>query len=173
MLTLCQLSPDDGANIYQMLQEIPADENGYINAMHGKNMEEYRHWLQRADCASRQSGVIDGWKVGQTTYWLYADGVPVGMGKLRHQLTDRLLEEGGSLGYAIRPDYRRRGYGAVLLHEMLEKAWAMGQEQVLLTIQSHNMPSLKVAMKCGGIIEKQNESRCYVLFHRPERNERI
>jgi predicted acetyltransferase len=169
MIVLRQLCPDDGSDIYQMLQEIPADENGFINEAFGKTLEEYQSWLTRADAASRQEGILDGWKVAQTIYWLYADGVPVGMGKLRHQLTDRLLAEGGSLGYAIRPGFRGLGYGSALLRALLEKAWEMGQERVLLTIRAHNLSSVRVAEKCGGITEKEDNLRRYIWIDRPER----
>ena len=47
-LVLKQLSSDDGEDIYAMLQEIPADENGLINPAHGKTYEEYKAWLERA-----------------------------------------------------------------------------------------------------------------------------
>ena len=78
-----------------------ADENGFINHFHGVPFDEYRMRLASAFADSMQSGVVDGWKVPQTIYWLYADGKPAGMCKLRHMLTDKLLVSGGHIGYAI------------------------------------------------------------------------
>jgi hypothetical protein len=44
---LVQLSVNDEKDIYDMLQELPADENGYINSVFGKSYEEYEQWLKR------------------------------------------------------------------------------------------------------------------------------
>ena len=38
-ITLRPLSVNDGSDIYEMLQEIPAKENGYINSQHGISYE--------------------------------------------------------------------------------------------------------------------------------------
>ena len=38
---LTNLSIKDGKDIYDMLQELPADENGFINSVYGKSYEEY------------------------------------------------------------------------------------------------------------------------------------
>ena len=114
-LVLRKLSPEDGEDIYAMLQEIPADENGLINPAHGKTYEEYKAWLERANANSLLTGIVDGWKVPETIFWLYEDGKPVGFGKLRHFLTDALRESGGNIGYAIAPAARGRGLGKSFL----------------------------------------------------------
>ena len=114
-LEIKKLSLDDGEDIYQMLQIIPANENGFINSVNGKSYEEYKQWLVSAMQNSVQEGVIDGWKVPQTTYWLYENGKPVGYGKIRHFLTDKLLADGGNVGYAIIPSARNKGLGKSFL----------------------------------------------------------
>lgn len=106
-------------------------------------------------------GLAD-WMVPSTTYWLYVDGLPVGIGKLRHYLTDKLREEGGHCGYAIRPSCRSKGYGKLLLNLLIKKARSLGIERLLLTIQNHNIPSIKVALFNGGVIERVNEQRHYI-----------
>ncbi|WP_412779086.1 hypothetical protein [Gottfriedia acidiceleris] len=45
---------------------------------------------------------------------------------------------------------------------MLERAKEIGIDKVLLTIHKNNINSLKVAMKNGGVIEKQDENKCWV-----------
>ena len=91
MLELRRLSVDDGPEIYHMLQDIPKEENGFGNNANGMSYEAYKEWLAAKHQESLREGIQDGWKVPSTTYWLYADGVPVGFGKLRHCLTDALL----------------------------------------------------------------------------------
>lgn len=34
----------DGHDIYDMLQEIPKDENSYTNKCNGRSFEQYRKW---------------------------------------------------------------------------------------------------------------------------------
>ena len=54
--------------------------------------------------------------VPQTTYWLIDQGEFIGTISIRHRLTDRLLQEGGHIGYDIRPSKRKMGYGKKYWH---------------------------------------------------------
>ena len=110
MLELKRLSVDDGLDIYTMLQEIPAEENGLINKANGLTFDEYKEWLIVKQRESEQEGIVDGWKVPSTTFWLYADGIPVGFGSVRHFLTEALRKAGGNIGYGIAPAFRGKGY---------------------------------------------------------------
>lgn len=161
---LRKLAINDDMDIYDMLQEIPKDENGFINSTNGRTFDEYKQWLIRSDAASKAEG-LDDWKVPTNIYWLYADGHPVGLGKLRHFLTDRLREEGGHAGYAIRPSERNKGYGTVLLKLMIEEANKMNIDKILLTIRNNNANSIKVALNNNRIIERLNKERHYIWIN--------
>ncbi len=153
------LSQADGLDVYNMLQCIPKDENGFMNGVCGKTYEEYKEWLHAQVRSSLQEGIVDGYKVPQTTYWLYVDGSPVGIGKLRRFLTDALKIAGGHIGYAIAPQHRGKGYAKLLLKLMLEEARRIGIDQVLLTIHTDNAASLSVAKANGGRVEKEENGR--------------
>ncbi|MCL2365193.1 MAG: GNAT family N-acetyltransferase [Defluviitaleaceae bacterium] len=150
---LKKLSIDDGADIYAMLQEMPKDENGLMNNAHGLSYEDFKQWLVTNDNMANGIGLED-WMVPQITYWLYVDGNPVGIVKLRTRLTDKLREDGGHVGYGIAPSHRGKGYGALLIKTMTIEAAALGIDRILLTINSNNTPSIKIAVNNGGIIEK-------------------
>lgn len=109
-----------------------------------------------------QIGLIDGWKVPSTTYWLYADGKPVGFGSIRHFLTDALRKAGGHIGYGIAPKYREKGYGKKILGLLLAEASRLGIDRVLVTIQLNNAASKAVALANGGVITEQTDERIYV-----------
>lgn len=42
MIELKKLSPDDGMDVYAMLQEIPKEENGLVNSGNGLSFAEYK-----------------------------------------------------------------------------------------------------------------------------------
>ena len=44
-ISLIKLSNEKKHEIYDMLQEIPGDENGFINSMNGKSLKMFDHWL--------------------------------------------------------------------------------------------------------------------------------
>ena len=160
-IELRKLSLDDGVDIYNMLQEIPKDENGYMNGCNGLTYDEYKQWLLRSDNITNGIGLED-WMVPSDTYWLYVDDKPVGTGKLRHRLTEKLMENGGHVGYAIAPSYRNQGYGKMLLKLLINEARNLGISNLLLTIQNHNTASIQVAIANGGIIEKSNDIRHHI-----------
>ena len=164
-----QLSSDDGKDIYDMLQEIPKDENGFTNNVNGKTFEEFKQWLLRQEEIANGIGLED-WMVSSNTYWLYVDNVPVGMGKFRHCLTDKLREEGGHCGYAVRTSQRNKGYGNFIMRRLIEKARERNIDKLLLTIQISNIPSLKVALSCSGKIERSSEQRHYIWIDVEEKS---
>ena len=150
-------------DVYNMLQEIPKDENGFFNTICGCSYEEYKQWL--INSAKTANGIeLEDWMVPQSIFWLYAGGIPVGFGKLRHHLNERLKEKGGHAGYAIVPSQRNRGYGRLLLKLLVEEAKMLGIDKLLLTIQNDNPASLKVAFANGGVIDRVTDERHYVLI---------
>lgn len=152
MLELKKLSVDDGFDVYKMLQEIPSEENGLLNKANGLTFDEYKEWLIAKQRDAEQKGIVDGWKVPSTTFWLYADGVPVGFGSIRHFLTEALSQEGGHIGYGIAPQFRGNGYGNEILRLLLKKADEIGLEKVLVTVDLDNIASQAVALANGGVI---------------------
>jgi predicted acetyltransferase len=91
--------------------------------------------------------------VPMTTYWLLKDDQFIlGESRLRHRLTPALQNEGGHIGYAIRPGQRRKGYGTCVLDLTLEKARDMGLSRVLVTCDTDNLPSARIIEKNGGAL---------------------
>lgn len=159
---LKKLSVNDGRDIYDLLQAIPKEENGYINGANGMTNDEFRAWLIREDENSKKTQIEDGWKVPQSVFWLYVNGRPVGVGKIRHFLTDKLRQEGGHIGYAIAPGERGRGFGKLLLKELLVEAKKLGVDRALVTVHNGNAASVKAALANGGVVEKVNDVRHFI-----------
>ncbi|MCE7791963.1 GNAT family N-acetyltransferase [Salipaludibacillus sp. CUR1] len=92
-----------------------------------------------------------GW-VPDSTYWLVNEESRIlGCVNIRHKLTEKLLNEGGHIGYGIRPSERRKGYAARLLELSLEKADLIGIRKVLVVCDDYNTASRKTILRNGGI----------------------
>lgn len=107
-------------------------------------------------------------RVPETTFWLVAgEGEPGGVERpqvlavtgLRHQLTPRLTDIGGHIGYAVRPSARRRGVGAALLALTLVEARKQGLMRVLVTCDVTNIGSARIIQRSGGVLEDKRTVR--------------
>ncbi len=83
-----------------------------------------------------------------------ATGEPdlVGRVSIRHTLTPVLEQIGGHVGYAVRPAFRRHGYGTQMLRLSIERLRAIGVEDVLVTCDDDNIGSIRVIEACGGML---------------------
>jgi len=150
----------DGMDVYEMLQEMPLDENGFQNGANGKTPEEFAVWLKQSVEMGQGINLKD-WQVPQNNYWLCVDGQPVGFGKLRHRLTEALREMGGHIGYGIRPSQRGKGYGKLILKLLLEKARELGIDKAWIDCSAVNERSKKVIEANGGVLHKQTDLNTY------------
>ena len=163
MLYLQPVSLADGRAFYDMLQRIPP-ENGFQNSAYQMDYAAFPAWLKKKADMAQGIGLED-WMVPASTYWLMDAGIPVGMGNLRHYLTDALREAGGHIGYAVASDQQGKGYGKALLRLMLEEARRMGiTEEILVTVYPENIPSRRVAEANGGELRRETEERVYYWF---------
>jgi predicted acetyltransferase len=80
-------------------------------------------------------------------------GEIVGRLSLRHRLNERLLHDGGHIGFAVRPKHRRRGNATAILGQGLVLARSFGIDRVLLTCEELNSASAAVIERCGGLLE--------------------
>ena len=77
----------------------------------------------------------------------------VGFLALRHALTPWLLEEGGHIGFSVRPTRRREGHATRALALALPRAAQLGLDRVLLTCDDTNAGSARTIERNGGIHE--------------------
>ncbi|MBN1649149.1 MAG: GNAT family N-acetyltransferase [Spirochaetales bacterium] len=154
----------DDKKVWDMLQAIPREENGFWNAGHGIPYEEFREFLVSIIRIANGIGLED-WQVPQITYWLYKGETPVGISKLRLRLTEGLLKNGGNIGFGILPSERRKGYGKILLNLTLAKARAKGMDMVLLTCNDDNPGSWKIIEHNNGKLEKTEDNHRYYWIY--------
>ena len=90
-----------------------------------------------------------------TYLWIVEGDEFVGYLAIRHALTDFLLEEGGHIGYSVRPSRRREGHATRALKLALDEARALGLDRALVTCDFDNEPSRLTIVRAGGVLEDQ------------------
>ncbi len=113
---------------------------------------------------------LPGDRVHCTYFWILdgdsADPV-VGFLAVRHGLNDFLLEEGGHIGYSVRPSARRRGHATAALGLGLAHAAGLGLDRVLLTCDDDNDGSRRTIVGAGGVLEdvRVGKERYWIDVH--------
>lgn len=158
MLYLKQLFASDGLNIYNMLQDIEASDNGFNNAVKNMTYDEYLLWLKKRDNVSRGLE-LESWMVPETYYWLFDGEVPVGHGKIRHFLNENLEKHSGHIGYAVAVSQRGKGYGNELLRLLLSECGKKDITTVQIGANKDNTRSNKVILHNGGVLVKETENK--------------
>lgn len=114
----------------------------------------FLHYIENLLSESEGENLPEGY-VPQTTYWLIDNDEFIGRVSIRHTLTEFLLQEGGHIGYDIRPSKRGKGYGKKILELALPKAKELGIDKVLITCNETNIGSKKIIESNGGILENK------------------
>ncbi len=123
--------------------------------------EAFAGWVEERRAHEQDQGVPEQW-VPDSVRWVVEDGEILGTIHLRHRLNDWLLQEGGHIGYAVRPTARRRGVAREALAQMLAESRARGIERVLLTCDDDNLASARTIEGAGGVLEDvRNGKRRY------------
>lgn len=158
-IELRELSLTEPEEIYNMIKEIGPGENGFVNSGYNIEYTLFNDFLKGHYNMARGIGLKPEY-VPQTIYWLIVDETPVGIGKLRDYLNDNLKKIGGHIGYTIKPSQRGKGYGNIILKELLNKANDKGIKKVLLTCNEENIRSRKVIESNCGKIQDIFQGRC-------------
>jgi len=164
MIELKAASVDDGRDIFDMLVEIGAGENGFVNSAYDIDYSQFPAFIQKNIAISQGIDLLPQ-HVPQTVFWLFIDSYPVGYGKLRHHLNDHLKISGGHIGYTIRPSKRGKGYGTVMLNELLKNAERMGIKDVMLSCVENNIASRRVIELNNGVLEANENGKCNYWIH--------
>jgi predicted acetyltransferase len=124
-----------------------AELDAYVAALHGE-----------APPAPPPDGYVP-----QTTLWWVAGVEYLGRLAIRHRLTPHLLQEGGNIGYEVRPSARGRGHATAMLAAALPLATALGIDPARLDCDADNPASRRVIEKNGGRLEREAGGNSYFL----------
>lgn len=157
MIFLKKLSLNDDEKIYDMLQEITCNDNGFHNKVNGMSYKEFRKWLKKEFAVD--NGKLEKWMVPQSSYWLYDDDKPIGYGRIRHYLNENLEKTGGHIGYAIRSRERGKGYGNTILTLLLEECKTLNIETVQIGANVDNIPSNRIILNHNGVLFRCSDGK--------------
>jgi predicted acetyltransferase len=121
-------------------------------------LQDFDAYLSKVEAGRRATDLPVGW-VPAAEFWLEDAARIVACARLRLALTPDLLEEGGHIGYDVRPSMRRRGYGTALLRLALLEARALGIERVRATCDDDNIGSINVIERNGGTLDGRVTSK--------------
>jgi predicted acetyltransferase len=93
--------------------------------------------------------------VPSSTYWLVEGGEILGVSNLRHYLNDRIRHHGGHIGLGVRPSYRGRGLGNLLLALTIQEARKRGIDQIHIHCHKSNFASAKMIARNGGVLDSE------------------
>jgi predicted acetyltransferase len=164
MLILKKLSENDSKEIYDMLQGIESNDNGFHNNVKDMPYEKFSDWLRENENYSNGIGLPD-WMVPQTTFWLYNDETPVGCGRIRHFLNENLKKDGGHIGYAISYPYRGNGFGNEILKLLIAECKKMGINEIHINANKDNEKSNKVIRLNKGMLCRESEDKNYYVIN--------
>lgn len=137
--------------------------NSQINGVGGlERYNNYDEWLLKLVQDLDRVNIPEG-KVPAHTYFLVrrSDDKIIGMMNIRHELNSFLLNEGGHIGYSIRPTERKKGLGTLMLSLGLSKCRELDIKNVLVTCDKINIGSAKVIQNNKGVLENEIYSETY------------
>lgn len=147
------VNPKDSILLYDFYQKIPADECGFKNDAYNISKDEFVKYLQKKHDSSQGINLKPN-RVPSTEFILYINNNPVGIGRVRHYLTEELLNHAGHISFAIAPEFRGQCYATILLKSLLEQAKMLNLSKVLLTCNENNIGSYKTIEKNGGKLDR-------------------
>lgn len=150
MLILRRLLPADREQALAVHAELAAENFDFL-----LDYDDGDDWDDYLGLLARQHG----------GFGLPADRVPadllvavlgdaiVGRVSIRYGLTDMLALIGGHVGYAVRPQYRRRGHAGSIMALALPLLATRGIESALVTCDAENAASRRTIEAAGGVYE--------------------
>ena len=143
----------DKETILEMMAEFEATQSAHDGGFWDAENFDYEEWLESNRDMEMGLGIPDGWVPAVQLVAFARDGQAVGFLNLRLRLSDYLLEEGGHIGYSIRPSERGKGYAKESLRQGLEVAKGKNIKRALVTCSRENSASRAVILTNGGALE--------------------
>ena len=114
--------------------------------------QTWAQYLKFLEGVSHGENLPEGWVRGLSLA-AEVNNILVGRASVRLELNEELRRRGGHIGYAVLPEFRRKGYATEILRQCLEICKEHGIDRALVTCNDDNVASIKVIEACGGVLE--------------------
>ena len=146
-------SLEDKEAILEMMAEFEQAQSPHDGGFWETEAFSYEEWLDGNQNQEIGINLPEGWVPAIQLVSFDVAGQALGFLNLRLRLNDYLLENGGHIGYSIRPSERGKGYAKESLRQGLEVANGKNIKRALVTCSIENPASRAVILANGGELE--------------------
>ena len=143
----------DKETVLEMMAEFGRSQSPHDGGFWDTENFSYEEWLESNQNQEMGINLPEGWVPAIQLVAFSEKGQAVGFLNLRLRLSNFLLEEGGHIGYSIRPSERGKGYAKETLRQGLQVAKEKNIKRTLVTCSVNNPASRAVILANGGILE--------------------
>lgn len=144
----------DKVAVLEMIEEFRS-WNSPTDGFGGGETMDYEDWLERNVMAEMGLGLPETFVPSIQYVSFDASKQALGFLNLRLRLNEPLLQQGGHIGYCIRPSERCKGYAKEQLYLGLVEAKSKNISRVLVTCSLDNEASRRTILSQGGQLESQ------------------
>ena len=143
----------DKKAIIDMIEEFEKYQSPHDGGFWDTENFSYEEWLESNQNQEMGINLTEGWVPAIQLVAFSVKGQAIGFLNLRLRLSNFLLEEGGHIGYSIRPSERGKGYAKETLCQGLQVAKEKSIKKALVTCSVNNSASRAVILVNGGLLE--------------------
>lgn len=143
----------DKETVLEMMVEFEQTQSVHDGGFWDTENFSYEEWLESNQNQEMGINLPEGWVPAIQLVAFSEKGQALGFLNLRLRLSNFLLEEGGHIGYSIRPSERGKGYAKETLRQGLQVAKEKNIKRTLVTCSVNNPASRAVILANGGIFE--------------------
>ena len=143
----------DKETVLEMMAEFEKSQSAHDGGFWDAENFVYEEWIEENLQAEAGLNIPENWVPAIQLLSFDVAGQALGFLNLRLRLNDYLLENGGHIGYSVRPSERGKGYAKETLRQGLQLAKAKNIKKALVTCSVNNLASRSVILANGGLIE--------------------
>lgn len=164
MLTLRRPTLADRDTVEEMMAEFDRSGSASDGGFWDRENFDYEDWFHSMEAMELGLNLPEGWVPAIQFVAFDEEGQAVGFLNLRLRLNDDLLNQGGHIGYSIRPSQRGQGYAKEALRLGLLECPRKNLHRVLITCSETNIASRQVILANGGQLEdvRQGTERYWI-----------